>query len=405
MKKNKVHKLISFLAGVDYETLTQCSSSEINKYSIIASTVVIPALLSCFTIGYCMWVVTGSFLAVSIACLVWPAVILVIERSFIANIKPYQFNITIVLRFIGISATISEVLLIGIFRDSIDEKIAFNHNARLQKVAAKYDNTIKGIESEIEKKKESLDKKQSTLFNEIDGIKGKSSGYRGYGISSVKKEIALNQEVQFFNEYNNRQNGNLLKLKTLKENELNEINRNKANKLLSKIRALSQLANEDFIVQISCWLVRVLFLILETLPLFIKLTSGDKNGSLYHEIASKNERLQMLLIEKTSEEQLQLMEMKKNLSLLKEKMELNTLQMELLMNSQLSHMRFYNERLQQIISLHLSYKEEAIQKIKEKELLSQVIFEIDSIFESYINTLENLLSKSISYHKIEALSS
>lgn len=149
----------------------------------------------------------------------------------------------------------------------------------------------------------------------------------------------------------------------------------------------------------TTWLPRLLFIVLETLAPMIKVTS-DKNGGQYYQVLSKNEEIHFQMLDKTQDEQLKVAEMKTNLSLIHQQLELelDTQRMQLEANTQVQHLKFYTERLQYVVDMYLDYKKKAFQQIKDPKLLGQVLSEIDTIFQDYINTHEFLISKSVCFH-------
>jgi len=402
-KISNIKKALIFCSGADYDTLMQCSKSEINKFCIIGTTVLIPALLSIFTIGYAVWVITKNTTAVFFASLIWPIVIFIIERAFVANLKPGTFNFSVILRLTGaivISFTISEVLLLGVFRDSIEQKLAQNLTSDVRSINQKYDQQLASIQNEISTAKSLLDAKERALLDEIDGlvVSGFGTGIKGYGPSATKKEAALNQEKEYFESFKQKKQAEYAELEALKNSESSITQEKHAEGLLGRMIALSELSDEYTHVFWATWLLRLLFIVLETLPLVIKLTS-DRNGGQYYQVLSKNEEIHLQMLDKTKDEQLKVVEMQRNLSLTRQQLELDTQRMQLVTNSQVQHLKFYNERLQHVISMHLDYKNEAFERIKDPNLLGQILGEIDTIFQGYINTLEFLISKSVSYHK------
>lgn len=400
---SNIKRALIFCSGADLDTLMQCSKSEINKVSIIGTTVLIPALISIFTIGYAVWVITKNTTAVIIACLIWPIIIFIIERAFVANLKPGTFNFSVILRLTGaivISFTISEVLLMGIFKDSIEQNLTQELTAEIWAINQKYDKQLTSIQKEISSAKSLLDLKEQALHDEIDGlvVSGYGTGIKGYGTSAQKKEAALSEEKEYFDSFKKKKLAEDASLEAMKEAESTLIREKHAEGLLGRMIALSELSKEHVYVFWVTWFLRIMFIVLETLPLVIKLTS-DKNGGLYYFVLAYNEGIHMQMLDKIRDDQLRVVETRRRFALEIQQLEMDTQKMQLVTNSQVQHLNFINERLQNAISLHLNYKDEAFQQVKDPNLLDQILGEIDTIFQGYINTLEFQVSKSTSYHK------
>lgn len=401
---NSFSKFFILCSGADVDTLNRCTKSELNKYSIIGSTVLIPAILSIVTIGYAAWMVSNNLCAVIVACMIWSTIIFIIERAFVANIKPNMFNWAVLLRLaeaIIISFTISEVVLLGIFRDNINQKLSEGLSAKEEIINQKYHEQLNSIEKEISQAKSKVDSKEKDFLNEIDGIvtSGFGTGKRGYGPAAKKKEEAFGNEQGYFENYKQEKTGEATNIIANRDKELEMIRKNHANGLLGQMIALSEIASSCIHVFWATWLLRFLFIVLETLPLIIKLTS-DKSDSQYYTLLKKNEELQLQIYEDTKEAQMIVAKMQREYSLELEQLEIQNKKTQLIINSEISHAKMYNEHLQEMIKIYLNYKAEVIQKIEDGALLTQILTKMDSIFNGYIQVQDYLISKSINYHKV-----
>jgi hypothetical protein len=112
-KFNFITRFLLIYAGADINTMSQCTSSEVPKYTIMGTCVLIPSILGLFSGGYTMYLVTASLWAAVLFAPVWSWVIFTLDRAVIANTRPGKVSFGVAGRIflaVVIAFTISEQL-------------------------------------------------------------------------------------------------------------------------------------------------------------------------------------------------------------------------------------------------------------------------------------------------------
>ena len=276
-----------FAAGVDAETMAQCSSAEKSKYSILGTLVYIPLVTGTVAMAFACSYFTRNFLVITAICMIWAGVVFVIERALISGLRPHTKSFAVVIRVImaiAMSCIITELLVIFFFHADIQTKIAQINADRTEQVIEVETSRINELKADLASRKQILDQKERAYLDEIDGRNG--TGIHGYGPSARAKELALEQERAYYNEAKQRLAEEITAASQRRDENVSAITDTQNAGLLTCIVALYELASEERNLAIALILVHIFFLCVELMPLFIKLTF---TGTQYYDVLDAND--------------------------------------------------------------------------------------------------------------------
>jgi hypothetical protein len=306
----KITQFFWFCSGAHTDTLIK-NPTEHNKYVGIGATIFFTALFATLSGGYAMYFVfSGSTFAVLFAILfglIWGLSIFNMDRYIVASIKKTGSSnkqiwqaMPRILLAIMIGIIISRPLELKIFDKEIRQKLktsylngqrskidtlnnAFNNKYSLE--LAKYGD-LKDEKDSLEK---DINKSRYVLNQEVFGDKtNQTSGVTGYGTYAKQKEIVVTQKVERLNQVR----GDLTQIDQIitSRKEMEGLN---STKLFSE-RQLDSLANvagfadrnyalgqlsfnpngtRDLDTYLAVSFISFLFILLECLPVFVKLMS------------------------------------------------------------------------------------------------------------------------------------
>jgi len=295
-KMNFITRFLCSCAGCDIATLQQCNSEEQRKMAIIGSCVLITPMLGIASGTFAMLTFSKN-LPLSIGFgLLWGFVIFLIERTVVANTRPGEFNMGVLARLLLaciFAVVIAVPMELKVFEVAIQEKLANNLNGNVKGINTDYDAQIEKINKDLNAEKSKVDALRLSYIGEADGTSGRKIA--GIGEIAQEKERLWNQEAAVYNKMTgdaqkqidalNKQRGQKITV-TSESQAVGFLGRMRALGL-GRMRALGELSKEDNTVFWGVWLIRLFFLAIELIPIFVKLSSG--NGSnVYHDIAKQS---------------------------------------------------------------------------------------------------------------------
>jgi len=285
-----------YLSGTDIKTISQCAPDLPTRYSILGGLLCIPALVAFFSSSYAVSLLFPNTSYEYFAGVIWALIILTIDRSIVAQnpeidedpvmlqsanlskgaklrscwIIVGRIFISIILGFV-----IAEPLCISIFDDEIQEQI---YNSKENEISTKrksLDSVLVSMENKIRAKELDWLNAQKVATDESDG----TTGPRGTGqVFKHKQGVAdtlKNQHEKFKREQSVNQDSIRREIDSLKKN----INTNKATNLTGRMHALNEVALNNLDMLISIWLLRLLFVCIELIPLILKTSLKRKSDS------------------------------------------------------------------------------------------------------------------------------
>ena len=286
MKKSNFIQRTFLNAGAFVPSVNeQCTDRTNSENAIKGSLLFIPAVAAFFSYGY-----TAYFLSQSIPMSIGAGIlaffiIFLVDRSILALGKPSQLSIGILGRLtlsLVLSTLIAEPILIGVFQDSIREKQSTEIASVITRIDNRYDFKIKAANEEIAPLAEELKKLRDAYIAESDG----SSGTMEEGLGPIyhtKKKAHDVYKVDTYDKTVVRVESQIADLNVQRAREIEQAKNSQATGMIGSLRSLHNLAEEEPIVETAMWLLRLALVLLEMLPVFIKL--GTRKDNVYNQIA------------------------------------------------------------------------------------------------------------------------
>ncbi|MBE9142238.1 DUF4407 domain-containing protein [Planktothrix mougeotii] len=297
-----VQRIFWQCAGANEEILKkeQCATDRA-KYASIGAIVLFISTLASFSMGYAIFVVFENIILSVVLGLLWGWGIRSLDRLFIISIKKkYRANfgeylvgsvvqtITALPRLglaLVLGLVISKPLEIQIFNKELEAEIAKVNEVEIKNLRKKlYDDEMraldiekKRLENDIKLENEKRDKAHNEYICETRGTCGTGKPNEGPVALEIKKEVKRideniaklgrqQQEVQQkIDEANNRLNKKIQQLKSKDDG---------ADGLLKRIKTLENLGRVDPDIANINFFVTLIFILLETSPIFVKILSG-----------------------------------------------------------------------------------------------------------------------------------
>jgi hypothetical protein len=292
-------KITSFFwmcSGADISLLQKCPT-ESGKYAGIGATIFFTGLFAALAAGYALYTVFDNVWAASVFGLLWGLMIFNLDRYIVSSMRKngkFSRELTmasprLVLAII-ISIVIAKPLELKIFEKEIEpELIVMEQQAYAKQEKEFYarhtpmQDSLKGaigaLKAEVEAKAKQRDALVKIAQEEADGTGG--SKRRNLGpIYKVKKADADAAEREL-TELSERNAARIMMLEaksgrqdSLMASEYSALEKKKLNGPAARIEALSRLTEESSAIWWANWFVLLLFIAIETAPVFVKLISS-----------------------------------------------------------------------------------------------------------------------------------
>lgn len=309
-----LEKFFLHCVGADEECAIQSPKSERVKLISMGKAILITTFFSSFSFFYAVYLISNSITVAFFLCLVWGAFIFNIDKYLISSMMgvsdKFQELLLFIPRFIialFISLTIAVPIELLIFKDEISQFIYKNEVDEIQyqinnlekergnkkKILLKENfnlhERIGSLSSAISNCEEKVSKLRDSYICESDGTCG--SGKVGFGkttevkytlysevkkscsitaknnlkiISSLDKYLSLNKKIiEDEDRYYNSQKDRITK----------EVQSNMSDSLLSRISALQKMSSSDATIRNVIYMIMLLILAMELMPLLIKVLS------------------------------------------------------------------------------------------------------------------------------------
>lgn len=385
-------RLLLNCAGVDITTISQCTPSEVRKYTIMGGCVLIPSILGLFSGGYTMFLITESLWSAVCFAPAWSWVIFTLDRAVVSNTRPGRISFGVIGRMflaVIIAFSISEPLTLRIFKDAIEDKRVELLSQKEDAATAKIDQQINDINSISQQEKTKVEQLNTSYIQEVDGTGGSKVPYRG-PIAEIKWQ-AYQKGLNDFNVNEMKRQSQLTSLQRDRQNKVNQVEKVDAKGFLGNLRILGRLMDEDSHVWWCVWLVRLLFLCIELIPVFIKLGSpSDKD--LYNKMKDMNDNDCLMLQTELCGEKREASKLEQILLIQEKK---NNIQYQLtkgIMNAKGKQYELFLDEIKYAMEQKLKAQDEIIERVSDSELRNQMLKQINEAYNNYTKTLESLMS-------------
>lgn len=283
-------------SGADIATLKKCPTEK-SKYAGIGATVFFTGLFAALAGGYALYTVFDNAWIATACGIVWGLLIFNLDRFIVSSMrKEGKFRKELlmaaprILLAVLISVVIAKPLELKIFEKEINaELIIMDQQQRARQetvVKARFINTQDSLKSEITTLKQEIQSKTSQrdeliriAREEADGTGG--SKHKNLGpIYKIKKENADAAEKELLKlKSDNESRIGVLEKRVHKNDslltaEIMAIENAKADGPAARIEAMSRLTKQNDAMWWAEWFIILLFIALETAPVFVKLISG-----------------------------------------------------------------------------------------------------------------------------------
>lgn len=297
---NLLRNFFWFCSGANRKLLQRCPT-ETSKYVGIGATVFFTGVLAAISAGYALYTVFDSVLSAWIFGAIWGAMIFNLDRFIVSSMKKRN-NVWQELKVASprlilavlLALVISKPLELKIFEKEINRKIDAKKTEEAIKAKksinkgfpeiTELENKILALKKENKEKETFRNQKQQEYDFERFGQKTSgTTGIPGIGTNAMKKEVQLNEAESDLKEtvkHNQVKIDHYEKeIKELYASRQQEFKKQKPNidqydGLAARIEALGILSSESEAMNLANIFIILLFIAIETSPIFVKLISA-----------------------------------------------------------------------------------------------------------------------------------
>lgn len=390
----KTQTILLWAGGYDKETAELCTSPEIKKMTVAGAMVFIPAFIALFSYSYGFFFIFENITGALFGGIAASIVLFFIDRSVMAYGRPGKWSFGMlgrVLLAITVGFLLAEPLILKVFEDSIVETQLTELEDVKREKAKLYDTRIDALNKENTASTNHLNQLQQAYTSEMDGTGG--SGIRNQGPIYQQKH----NDYLAYQKQDSILRANNLALTNGIENEksmaLTTLEKNQAKGLIGRMRSLNKLADKEPIVGITSWLLRIFFCLIELLPLLIKISpSGDRG--LYYKLVDANDLEREQVHEMSSKERLQLKSQEEKLRLTQAFNEICCKEIQSFLTAKEKDSNYLMMKALEMSERKIDIAGKAIKSIKDETLLNETLTVLENIHAGFMQTVEQLLSKS-----------
>ncbi|MEO9483898.1 MAG: DUF4407 domain-containing protein [Ekhidna sp.] len=292
---NRLKEFFWLCAGVNNDILNKCPS-ESSKYVGIGATIFFTGVFAALAGGYALYTIFDSYWVAAIFGVIWGLMIFNLDRFIVSSMRkngePRQEWLSALPRLvlaIIISIVIAKPLELKIFEKEVEAEISHmiqeDLAAQEQTVKQRFNETrtrlneeILSLKNEISEKASKRDELRKIAQEEADGTGGSKQRNAG-PIYQIKKadadrvEAELQTLVATNNEQINEKENALAQLDIQEKSAFGEMKESQLTGLASRIEALDRLTKKSSAIWAAHWFIMLLFLAVETAPIFVKIIS------------------------------------------------------------------------------------------------------------------------------------
>lgn len=292
---SKVKQFLLYCSGVDLHTLEKCPSDE-NKFVGIGGTVLFTGILAFFSAGYAIYTIFDSYFFAFTFGLIWGLMIFNLDRYIVSSMKSRgSFGKDFLIAFprlvlaVLLALVISKPLELKVFQKEIDAELITMEQEVYKKqestIKDRYVNQIAGHQQQIDQYQSELGElvaARDTLalmaLQEADGTGG--SGKKNLGpIYRAKKAKADAAQAELDAARSrlipliNKQEASINELDSLMKSDIANLDRKAYGGMAARMEALHRLGEESNAIFFATIFITLLFIAIETSPIFVKLIS------------------------------------------------------------------------------------------------------------------------------------
>ena len=292
---NRLKSFFWLCSGANKDILSNCPS-ESNKYVGIGATIFFTGIFAALAAGYALYTVFDSYVMALLFGVLWGMMIFNLDRFIVSSMRkngqPTQELLQALPRIVlalVISVVIARPLELKIFEKEVNSEItsmmqedlakkAFTVSQRFVETRERLQAEIQTLKQELSAKTESRNELRRIAREEADGTGGTMKRNAG-PIYQIKKadadrvEAELQEMITTSTPLIEQKERALADWDQQEKAELAAIQAGQLTGLASRLEALSRLTTKSAAINMASWFVMLLFLVVETAPIFVKLIS------------------------------------------------------------------------------------------------------------------------------------
>ena len=291
----KITNFFWHCSGADLTLLQKCPT-ESSKYLGIGATIFFTGLFAAMSGAYALYTVFDSVIISVIFGLIWGLMIFNLDRYIVSSMrkegrfmKEFALAVPRIVLAVIISIVIAKPLELKVFDKEIQpELIVMEQEAyarqeeqlrsRFTPVLDSLKREVDGLKTEIVSMTQKRDELVRIAQEEADGTGGSRRRNLGpiYRIKKANADAAENELAQFTRENGKRieyLEGNIATMDSSMSAQLNALEKSKINGMAARMEALSRIVGNSSAVSWAHWFIVLLFIAIETAPVFVKLIS------------------------------------------------------------------------------------------------------------------------------------
>jgi uncharacterized small protein (DUF1192 family) len=292
---NGLTSFFLFCAGADQSILKR-TPTDVNKYASIGATVFFTGIFAAIAGGFALFSVFKSVAIAILFGVVWGLMIFNLDRYIVMSIKKkdnkwQEFGMAFprLILAVLIAFVIAKPLELKLFESEIRSELVLMEQQRYQEQEetlrgrfspeiAKMQAEIQGLNAQIEAKTLKRDELNQLAIQEADGTGG--SGQKNLGpIYKAKKKDAdsaqqeMDKTIAMLNPEIESKRAQIKELEGLMNTNMTEMEKVRLDGFAARLDALGNLASKSSTIFWASIFITLLFIAIETAPLFVKLIS------------------------------------------------------------------------------------------------------------------------------------
>ncbi|THH40283.1 DUF4407 domain-containing protein [Neolewinella litorea] len=290
---NQLKSFFLFCSGVDRDMLDRVPTEE-NKYLGIGGTIFFTGVMAFLSAGYAMYTIFDSYWLAVVFGIIWGLMIFNLDRYIVSSMKRtrgFFSNLAVALPRLGmavlLAVVIAKPLELKIFGKEIEAELIVMEQEVFQEQEAvirdryadrmtAYAGELASLRADLEEKTAARDAAQAAALAEADGSGG--SRIRNMGpIYRAKQQAAADAQAELdatratHEPLIEEKQSQVAVLRSAVDREIAELERGDYGGIAARISALDRLSQSSRAVALAVLFVTLLFIAIETAPIFTKL--------------------------------------------------------------------------------------------------------------------------------------
>ena len=273
---NWFDRFLLFCAGRSHQDLEGCPPKTFRDYKIAGSLILVPTLLALFSGNIAASRMTDNWLVGMLGAMLFALIIFLIDRNVFAMTKPRELNLAVFCRIVLIlvfSIVLSEPFVILIFKGAIQNEIVEVQQNKMEEIRANHTLALEEVEAKEKELRTRVDHLKQEFVDEMGGRNGRY----GYGPNAKKIEELYKGSQAEFRQSLQENEERRSELEAEKKAALAAVE-NEAVDISVELKALHHLMQKDTGIAVATWLIRLILILIDLIPISLKW--GSKNPDL-----------------------------------------------------------------------------------------------------------------------------